>query len=203
MRMLVHYHAYGDAEAVPGLVAEHGRRLRAQISQREQEEVERLEAEYQEHAEKLAELDHAIAKAQNALTHQMTKTEKKTVETALRKLESQRTRPAAKVAERDERIAEAHRRAEDDRQEIISLGEELMALYDDPDALLKHAHVVSLEEIEENEFNLNIPRYVDTFEPEPWVDVGSALRALAAAEGEAVKAEKHLKELLRAIGYAN
>ena len=36
-----------------------------------------------------------------------------------------------------------------------------------PDELIKHARVVELDEIEENEFNLNIPRYVDTFEPEP------------------------------------
>lgn len=31
----------------------------------------------------------------------------------------------------------------------------------------KFAHVTTLEELKENEFNLNIPRYVDTWEPEP------------------------------------
>ncbi|MFC6295900.1 type I restriction-modification system subunit M [Lactiplantibacillus daoliensis] len=35
----------------------------------------------------------------------------------------------------------------------------------------KYAHVATLSEIEDNEFNLNIPRYVDTFEEEPPVDV--------------------------------
>jgi type I restriction enzyme M protein len=30
----------------------------------------------------------------------------------------------------------------------------------------KYAHVASLEEIKDNDFNLNIPRYVDTFEEE-------------------------------------
>ena len=49
MRMLVHYHAYGDAEKLSALVAQHSQRILTQISQREQEEVERLEAEYQEH----------------------------------------------------------------------------------------------------------------------------------------------------------
>jgi type I restriction enzyme M protein len=126
---------------------------------------------------------------------------KKTVETALRKLESQRTRPAAKVAERDERIAEARRRAEDDRQEIISVGAELMALYDDPGEMLKHARVVSLEEIEENEFNLNIPRYVDTFEPEPKVEVKETLAALEAAENKVRHAGISLRQLLSGIGY--
>ena len=51
------------------------------------------------------------------------------------------------------------------------MGDELIALYGDPDELLKHARVIGLDEIEENEFNLNIPRYVDTFEPEPRVEV--------------------------------
>ena len=31
----------------------------------------------------------------------------------------------------------------------------------------KFSHVASLSEVQENEYNLNIPRYVDTFEPEP------------------------------------
>ena len=98
---------------------------------------------------------------------------------ALGKLEKAREKVAAKVAERDERIAEARRRAEDDRQDVAKVGDELVALYADPDELLKHARVVGLDEIEENEFNLNIPRYVDTFEPEPRVDVSVALKALA------------------------
>ena len=35
----------------------------------------------------------------------------------------------------------------------------------------KYSHRASLDEIRENEYNLNIPRYVDTFEPEPEVDI--------------------------------
>ena len=42
----------------------------------------------------------------------------------------------------------------------------------------KYSHVASPEEIAENDFNLNIPRYVDTFEPEEEIDVA------ARAEGD-------------------
>ena len=35
----------------------------------------------------------------------------------------------------------------------------------------KYSHVASLEEIAENEYNLNIPRYVDTFEEEEPIDI--------------------------------
>lgn len=58
-----------------------------------------------------------------------------------------------------------------------------------------------MDEIAENEFNLNIPRYVDTFEPEPRVEVKEALRALQQAENEAAIAERNLSKLLREIGY--
>ena len=80
------------------------------------------------------------------------------------------------------------------------MGDELVALYADPDELLKHARVVGLDEIEENEFNLNIPRYVDTFEPEPRVEVKDALKALREAEAAANKAENELGTLLRQFG---
>ena len=35
----------------------------------------------------------------------------------------------------------------------------------------KYAHLATMDEIKENEFNLNIPRYVDTFEEEPPIDI--------------------------------
>jgi type I restriction enzyme M protein len=106
------------------------------------------------------------------------------------------------VAERDERIAEVRRRADEDRQDVAKVGDELIALYADPNDLLKHARVVGLDEIEENEFNLNIPRYVDTFEPEPRVEVKDALKALAGAENAAREAQDELSKLLKAAGYA-
>ena len=51
------------------------------------------------------------------------------------------------------------------------MGDELISLYSDPGELLKHARVVDLEEVEENEFNLNVPRYVETFETEKTIHV--------------------------------
>ena len=56
MRMLVHYHAYGDASKVPGLVDEHSERIHREIDRREADELGRLEAEYQPQADRLVEL---------------------------------------------------------------------------------------------------------------------------------------------------
>ncbi|WP_295882557.1 N-6 DNA methylase [uncultured Thiohalocapsa sp.] len=201
MRMLVHVHAYGDAAKVPGLVAQHSRRIHDQIDAREHDEVERLTAEYAGHVERLAMLEPRIAEQETKLAALSTKAERAKVEKALSQLRGQRDRAASRLAERDEKIAESRRRAEDDRQAVTHVGGELEALYQDPDELLKHARVVGVDEIEENEFNLNIPRYVDTFEPEPRVSVEDAVIALREAESNLVKSEKNLMQLLKAVGY--
>ena len=201
MRMLVHYHAYGDAAKVSGLVDEHAGRISRQIDAREIEETGRIEAEYQSQADKLAALDAELAEARRMQSAAGTQQEKAKVAKSIAKLEKQRAKLAAKLAERDERIAEARRRAEDDRKDVATVGDELIALYTDPDELLKHARVVGLDEIEENEFNLNIPRYVDTFEPEPRVKVKEALKTLREATAAATAAERDLRELLSEAGY--
>jgi type I restriction enzyme M protein len=51
----------------------------------------------------------------------------------------------------------------------------------------KYAHVATFEEIKENEFNLNIPRYVDTFEEEAPVDmvaIGSTIQDIRKEKAE-------------------
>ncbi len=201
MRILVHYHAYGDVKKVPSLVAEHSSRIRDQINQRELEEIERLEAEYEQHAERLAKINTEVAELKALRSRLKTKAEIAKCDTAIKKLESQGAKPAAKISERDDRIAEARRRAEEDRQAVNNVGTELGALYGDPDELLKHACVVGIAEIEENEFNLNIPRYVDTFDPAPTVEVKDALREMAVAMSSVKEAERLLSKLLKEAGY--
>ena len=203
MRMLVHYHAYGDAAKVPGLVAEYSGYIRKQIDSREEDEVGRLEAEYQTFSDKLAQLNAELSDAQAQQREANTEDAKAKAVTRVARAEKQRDKGATKVAERDERIAEARRRAAGDRKDVTAVGEELVSLYADPDELLKHARVVGLAEIEENEFNLNIPRYVDTFEPEPRMEVKNALKGLGEATAAADAAENSLLTLIKAIGYAD
>jgi type I restriction enzyme M protein len=203
MRILVHYHAYGDPAKVPDLVSEHSGRIRELINQRELEEVERLEAEYKEHNDRLAKVDTEVAELQVESARETKKTEKIKIERKVDKLASQRQKLAAKIAERDERVSEAHRKADDDRRAVSDVGHELGLLYGDPNELLKHARVVSIDEIQDNDFNLNIPRFVDTFDPEPLIEVKDALKALAAADGAEGEARKQLATLLEAIGYGS
>lgn len=48
----------------------------------------------------------------------------------------------------------------------------------------KHAHLASFKEIESNDFNLNIPRYVDTFEEEEDINIGELVDSLNDTDNE-------------------
>jgi type I restriction enzyme M protein len=202
MRILVHCHAYGDAGKAAGLVEYHGKRLMTVVDQEKTEEIARITAEFQKHADRVAELGDKLAAAETALAGVTKKAERSKQEKAIAKIKGAIEKPQRELAKRDEQIAEARKQAEEEREAIQAVGQELLAVYADPAELAKHARVVEFAEMEENEFNLNIPRYVDTFEPEEPIDVKQALAELQSAETSRQDAERELGELLRGIGYA-
>lgn len=64
----------------------------------------------------------------------------------------------------------------------------------------KYAHVASIEEIRENEYNLNIPRYVDTFEEEEPIDLDEVNKQLAQDNQEITELEAKIAEQLKILG---
>ena len=79
--------------------------------------------------------------------------------------------------------------------------EELPAMQRSP--LEKFATVATLDEIaKENDFNLNISRYVDSTEPPPQLDVKAELRKLRKLETKRDEAEAKMNKLLAEIGYS-
>ena len=64
----------------------------------------------------------------------------------------------------------------------------------------KFSRKVNFKEIEENDFNLNITRYVDTFEEEAPVDIKANLKELAALDPEIEKLEKQMDNYLKDLG---
>lgn len=64
----------------------------------------------------------------------------------------------------------------------------------------KYARVVGLDEIAENGFNLNIPRYVDTFEPEAEIDVAAVQKEIVALEAELAEVKAKMAGYLRELG---
>ena len=65
----------------------------------------------------------------------------------------------------------------------------------------KYARVVPLAEIEKNDSNLNISRYVDTSEEEERIDVAQAVRKLRELEKERTAAEATMNRYLAELGY--
>lgn len=64
----------------------------------------------------------------------------------------------------------------------------------------KFARSVEFKELEENDFNLNITRYVDTFVEEAPVDIKANLKELAELEPQLQKLEKQMAEYLKELG---
>lgn len=64
----------------------------------------------------------------------------------------------------------------------------------------KLTHVASLEEIQENEYNLNIPRYVDTFEEEEPIDIKTVQTNIDRLKTEIAEAEAQMDAYLKELG---
>ncbi len=67
----------------------------------------------------------------------------------------------------------------------------------------KYAHLATFEEIKENDFNLNIPRYVDTFEAEVEIDIVAVQAEITTLETELTDVRNKMAELLKDVVPAN
>lgn len=65
----------------------------------------------------------------------------------------------------------------------------------------KYSYLATVEEIKENEFNLNIPRYVDTFEPEPEIDIAAVQQEIVDIEKELAATRKKMDAYLKELGF--
>lgn len=79
------------------------------------------------------------------------------------------------------------------REEDIDL---ILETYKNRQDVDKLAHVATLDEIKDNDYNLNIPRYVDTFEEEEPIDLDDVNRQLAEVDEEIARLEKELEAML-------
>jgi type I restriction enzyme M protein len=67
----------------------------------------------------------------------------------------------------------------------------------------KYAHRAKRSEIEENEFNLNIPRYVDISEAETEIDVAALQSEIAGLESELAQTQSEMRAFLKELGYGS
>ena len=67
----------------------------------------------------------------------------------------------------------------------------------------KYAYRATLKEIEENDYNLNIPRYVDTFEEEAPVDIAATQEEINKIKAELTEVENQMEAYLKELGLIN
>lgn len=75
--------------------------------------------------------------------------------------------------------------------------EKILTTYKERKDIDKYAHLASFDEIKENEFNLNIPRYVDTFEPEPEINLDEVSKELRETNEKIKENEIELISMLK------
>ncbi len=64
----------------------------------------------------------------------------------------------------------------------------------------KYSHLASLKEVAENDYNLNIPRYVDTFEPEEEIDIYAVMQEIKSLEAKRAELDKEIDVYFKELG---
>ena len=62
--------------------------------------------------------------------------------------------------------------------------DKIVSSYNSDDDFLKYSHITNYDEIKNNDFNLNIPRYVDTFEEHEPIDLRATIEEITKLEDE-------------------
>lgn len=78
--------------------------------------------------------------------------------------------------------------------------EKIVSAYEKREDVEKFAHVATMAEIAANGFNLNIPRYVDTFEPEEEIDLNEVAAEIRRLQGEIKEIDAQLKPYFEELG---
>lgn len=76
----------------------------------------------------------------------------------------------------------------------------IVETYDNWETIDKYSYVATIDEIKENDYNLNIPRYVDTFEEEEPVDMAQVKENIANIKQELQEVEAEMEKYLKELG---
>src|SRR5690606_133797 len=78
--------------------------------------------------------------------------------------------------------------------------EKIITTYRERKTEAKHSHVAPISEVKENDYNLNIPRYVDTFEEEEKIDLSAVSEALVALELDIKSTDAEIENYCKQLG---
>ena len=78
--------------------------------------------------------------------------------------------------------------------------DKIVAAFEKRENIEKYAHVATLQEVKDNDYNLNIPRYVDTFEAEAEIDLDAIAKQLQALEQDSQKTDAIIADFCKELG---
>ena len=78
--------------------------------------------------------------------------------------------------------------------------ERIINTYKCKETIDKYSYSATLQEIAENDYNLNIPRYVDTFEEEEPIDLEQVQQDLKNIDKEIAQVEQEINAYLKELG---
>ena len=78
--------------------------------------------------------------------------------------------------------------------------EKIVTTYRERKEIEKYSHCATLDEIKENDYNLNIPRYVDTFEEEEEIDIKAVMADIKTLEAQRAELDAQIEVYLKELG---
>lgn len=205
MRVLVPWRAFGELEQCRALIPRHEAELIIDIERARDTTLGEIEDAYGERLEPLPALRRELAERlelaerrppRDKEARKNFRDEKKSNAVRLKVLKALVKALTKLETEAEEKRAAARQHAEREIALARETAADLARICSDPAEARRYFAVVEREEIKDNEFNLNLPRYVDTFEPEEKIEIADALKELEAAEAALSVKTATLKTLL-------
>lgn len=78
--------------------------------------------------------------------------------------------------------------------------EKIVSTYRERKEIEKYSHCATLQEIKDNDYNLNIPRYVDTFEEEEEIDIQAVMKEIKELEAQRAELDAQIDVYLKELG---
>lgn len=79
----------------------------------------------------------------------------------------------------------------------------IVATYAKREPIERYAHVARMSEISNNDYNLNITRYVDTFVEEALIDLGAVTKTIKTLDADILKTDETIRKFCKELGIAS
>lgn len=186
MRLIVQLEAWGNINIAKQVIPIHQERLIGWVDEDLEFKIEEIKNKFSHEEKQKSETEEKLKE------NKLSASEKKTLTKRLERLTELMNR-------RDNEIKEAEEQAESERQAVRNVGSELIEMFGNPELRKRYFSIVDMEEIIDNEYNLNMPRYVNTFDPEEEIDLKKAINEYNNAINEENNRVTLLNDLLKMI----